>query len=94
MNSTAIDDHHRGFEDFVALPDLAAGMLSEIASGFINHPVASEHYICSSVNVSDKAQVIADWFWWPHANLKRTCILIDTAGPQQFKVTRITMKDA
>jgi hypothetical protein len=94
MNSTAIDDHHRGFEDFVALPDLAAGMLSEIASGFINHPVASEHYVCSSVNVSDKAQIIADWFWWPHANLKRTCILIDTAGPQQFKVTRITMKNA
>ena len=31
MNSTAIDGKERAFEDFVAIADLAAGMLSEIA---------------------------------------------------------------
>lgn len=94
MNSTAIDGDDRSFEDLVAVPDLAAGMLSEIVSGFVSAPNAPEFSVSPTVNLSNKSEVIADWFWWPNANLKRTCVLIDAAGPHQFKVTRITMKYA
>jgi hypothetical protein len=92
MNSTAIDGDDRAFEDFVAIADLAAGMLSEIASSFVSRPGAPDYSISPAINPSHKTEIISDWFWWPHANLKRTCILVDAAGPNQFKVTRITMK--
>jgi hypothetical protein len=93
MNSTAIDDDSRAFEDLVAVPDLAAGMLSEVASGFVStHPLASEYSIKPAMHLSQKAEVISDWFWWPHANLKRTCIVIDKASEHQFKIMRVTMQ--
>jgi hypothetical protein len=92
MNSTVIDGDDRAFEDFVAVADLAAGMLSEIASSFVSRPGAPEYSISPTINLSHKTEIISDWFWWPHANLKRTCILIDAADSHQFKVTRITMK--
>jgi hypothetical protein len=92
MNSTVIDGDDRAFEDFVAIPDLAAGMLSEIASSFTAHPSNPDYSIDSTSDLSHKTEIISNWFWWPNANLKRTCILVDAAGPHQFKVTRITMK--
>jgi hypothetical protein len=92
MNSTAIDGDDRAFEDFVAVADLAAGMLSEIASSFVSRPGAPDYSISPTIKLSHKTEIISDWFWWPHANLKRTCILIDAAESHQFKVTRITMK--
>jgi hypothetical protein len=92
MNSTAVDGDDRAFEDFVAIPDLAAGMLSEIASSFVADPGNPDNYINSTTDLSHKTEIISDWFWWPHANLRRTCILVDAAGPHQFKVTQINMK--
>lgn len=94
MNSTAIDGDDRAFEDLVSVPDLAAGMLSEIASSFVRHSVASEYSISTRTELSRKTEILSDWFWWPHAALKRTCILVDAGKPDQFEVKRITMKYA
>jgi len=78
MNTTAIDGNDRGFEDFVAIPDLAAGMLSEVCSllsptkDWVDH----EKYPLLH-DMSQKADIIMDWFWCPTPHLKRTCIVID-----------------
>ena len=93
MNTTAIDEADRAVEDFVAIPDLAAGMLSEVFG-----KIQFDGALPSSPNVklpsdfSEKSQIISSWFWWPHSSLQRTCILIDRfGGDERFRVQRITM---
>ncbi|HEX6441626.1 MAG TPA: hypothetical protein VF007_05515 [Stellaceae bacterium] len=82
MNSTAIDTHDRGFEDFVAIPDLAAGMLSEVCSKLSktkNWHGLDDPYILEE-KISYKAEFILNWFSFAASRLRRTCIVIDKVG--------------
>ena len=82
MNSTAVDEDDLEFEDFVAIPDLAAGMLAEICSRLSSSKDWSKldkPYVLEDV-ISDKSELLSDWFWFPHSRLRRTCIVIDKIG--------------
>jgi hypothetical protein len=92
MNSTAIDDKDRAFEDLVAIPDLAAGMLSEIASKLaIDGMMPAEQVVHEPAAFTEKSEIISDWFWWPHSVLRRTCILIDRLDEHRLRTQKITM---
>jgi hypothetical protein len=91
MNTPAVISPDRSFEDFVAIPDLAAGMISEVltvptSSDGIRRPDAQEQ---SSLSL--KSEIIADWFWHNRGTLKKSCILIDNAG-KMFSVGKLRME--
>jgi hypothetical protein len=88
MNTVAIDTKDRGFEDFLAIPDLAAGMIGEVMS--LRSGQESGEF--SGECLSNKSQVISDWFWHRSGSLKKTCILIDGAGKGKFGVGELRME--
>jgi hypothetical protein len=90
MNSTAIDANDRAFEDFVAIPDLAAGMLSELCSQLATWKDLSElaQYPLDDGQLTLKSEIILDWFWFPSSRLRRTCIVIDKLG-NKMRVMRL-----
>jgi hypothetical protein len=82
MNSTAIDSDDRGFEDFVAIPDLVAGMLAELCSKLSKSTSWADlekPYVLDE-KITNKSDLILDWFWFPSSRLRRTCIVIDKVG--------------
>jgi hypothetical protein len=86
MNTASHDDTICGFEDFVAIPDLAAGMIGEALSVTRSrdpgHP--SEY---GPEQLSPKSDIISDWFWHRSGPLKKICILISpTATQGQFGI--------
>lgn len=91
MNTVAVDTQERDFEDYLAIPDLAAGMLSEVLSTadsgtFIRSPGLGGQKV-----LSDKSEIIADWFWHSSGSLKKACILIDRVSPGKFGVGKLNM---
>jgi len=85
MNTTRIDEASREFEDFVAIPDLAAGMLSDLSSQLVKSATWSD--LGTSTVLQDdvlqpKSDLLVDWFWFEKANLRRTCIVIDNVEKQ------------
>ena len=86
MNTVSIDNEARGFEDFVAIPDLAAGMVGEALSEMRSQkPGRPNEY--GPEALSDKSEVIADWFWHRSGPLKKICILIAPAATKgQFGI--------
>jgi hypothetical protein len=92
MNSTAIDGKERAFEDLVAIPDLAAGMLSEMASKLAADGIMpAEQIVHELAGFTEKSHIISDWFWFPHSTLRRTCILVDRLDEHRFRTQKITM---
>ena len=92
MNTASYETDTLGFEDFVAIPDLAAGMISEVL--MLRHINEMGRSRFGSEGLSDKADVIADWFWHRLGSLKKTCIKIDAAEgkPGQFGIGELKMK--
>lgn len=89
--TTASDTGIRDIEDFVALPDLVAGCLTEILSSY-----SSYAYLDSSIilppkqNVSAKATAIANWFSDSSQPLKRLVYVIDeNEASRKFRVTNV-----
>jgi hypothetical protein len=80
MNTTQIDGPGREYEDLVAIPDLAAGMLSELSRNLLEDGA-----------IQIKSDVISDWFWHEGANLHRTCIVLDKVADKSrvFKLDRL-----
>jgi hypothetical protein len=92
MNTVSFDAKARGFEDFVAIPDLAAGMVAEALSVRLSHKEGHPSQY-GAEDLSDKSHVIADWFWHRSGPLKKICILIDTAaGKGQFGIGELKME--
>lgn len=86
MNTVAVDNRERAFEDFAAIPDLAAGMLAEV---LLSAPVAGAFgglRMFQGKELSEKSALIADWFWHRGGPLRKTCILIDRAAGGEFGV--------
>lgn len=91
MNTTSVDGVGREFEDFVAIPDLAAGMVSNLSTRLAK----TETWSSISANkflpgdaLKAKSNLLLDWFWFDSAELRRTCIVIDKCGgqPRVFKL--------
>jgi hypothetical protein len=90
MNSTAIDRLDRALEDFCALPDLAAGMASDICSALARKGSwsASRRYELETDAVSTKARLISDWFWESKVRLRKTMIQMDSV-PTGYTVREV-----
>ena len=89
MNTVAIDGPNRELEDFLAIPDLAAGMLSELVSAPSTTPAVPRTRLFTTEKLSPKSETIADWFWHSPGSLKKTCILIDSVGDGLFRIAEL-----
>lgn len=92
FNTTGQDPEAIEREDLCAIPDLASGMLSEVANRL---PKGNnwEHGF-DGTQVSDlpiKAEIIADWFWDDQMILRKTFVSIDVEGPR-YAVRKIWMQ--
>lgn len=92
LNRTGQDPESKDYEDLCAIPDLAAGMLSEISTRLAKEAVWEEKLRCSlEVNWPIKTDLIADWFWDEDMRLRKTLITIDVEGAH-FGVRKIRMQ--
>ena len=92
MNTVSSDSKARGFEDFVAIPDLAAGMIGEALSVSRNQEQGRRNEY-GAEELSMKSEVIADWFWHRSGPLKKNCILISPTGTgAQFAIGELNME--
>lgn len=81
LNSTSQDPEFREYEDLCAVPDLAAGMLSDVAAQLAKTGSWAERMQkVLDGDLSLKAGLMADWFWDPQLKLRRTLITIDVEG--------------
>lgn len=92
LNTTGQRSGDSDYEDLCAIPDLAAGMLSEISTR-LTHAGSWENRIDKAFedNLSIKAGLLADWFWDSNMPLRKTLISID-AEESGFTVRKITMR--
>ncbi|EJT03082.1 hypothetical protein RCCGE510_23159 [Rhizobium sp. CCGE 510] len=91
--TTGQDPDKLNYEDLCAIPDLAAGMLSEISTGLAQ--LGSWENRMQKViegQLSLKAEVLADWFWDTHMPLRKTLITIDVEG-SRFAVRKVSMQE-
>lgn len=72
MNSVAVGNEEMYFEDFVAFPDLAAGMLAEVVTKWSSRRNWSSRgeFELESSQLTVKSNIIADWFWYPSESLR------------------------
>jgi hypothetical protein len=91
MNTVSIDDAYRGFEDIVSIPDLAAGMVAEVVGLQSRKDEARELKVFDGQTLSEKSDIIADWFWHCAGSLKKSCILIDRRNENTVFVGQINM---
>ena len=89
--TTAQDPELKDYEDLCAIPDLAAGMLSEVATGLTKNAVWEDKFRrVLSAPLPLKADIIADWFWDAATMLRKTLITIDLVG-DQYGIRKIWM---
>lgn len=88
MNTVAVDGGDRGFEDFVAIPDLAAGTVAEVMCA---QPAARGPGIVIETELSNKADVISDWFSYCSGRLKKTRLLIDRVSEGMFGIGELRL---
>ena len=92
MNTPAVMPDELMFEDFLAIPDLAAGMISEILKTTSTNRSKTSLSVHDDQPLTDKSEMIADWFWHSAGTLKKTCILIDRAEDGKFGLGRLQMR--
>jgi hypothetical protein len=92
LNTTAQDDDGTDFEDLCAIPDLAAGMLSEISTK-LTQAGSWENRMEKAIvgELPTKASILADWFWDSEMRLRKTLISIDMLQAQ-YSVRRVSMQ--
>jgi len=89
LNTTSQDSKSRDFEDLCAIPDLAAGMLSDVSQRFpkdVSWEVAVQKTLNSELPI--KAEILADWFWDDSMPLRKTLITIDVEDTK-FSVRKV-----
>lgn len=93
LNTTDQDPEARDYEDLCSIPDLAAGMLSEISTGLAKDGSWGDRPYKRLVGeLSPKAETLADWFWDDAMPLRKTLITIDVEGTQ-FSVRKVGVVD-
>jgi hypothetical protein len=93
LNTTAQDPELKDYEDFCSIPDLAAGMLSEVATRLSREAVWEDKFKrVLSTALPPKAEIIADWFWDATTTLRKTLISIDLEG-DLYGVRKVWMEN-
>jgi len=94
MNTTGQDSESRDYEDLCAIPDLAAGMLSEISTR-LSKVAVWENRMRRVLDgaLPTKTEIIADWFWDVNMPLRKSLISIDVEG-ERYGVRKIWMLEA
>ena len=92
MGTTGQDCQHMFREDFVAIADFAAGMIAELASHLTDQPeitpMAHPCKYASFSELSQKTQVISDWFWFSKSSFKKNCFLIE-GTKERFRLVEL-----
>lgn len=91
MNTTAQDIEGMYFEDLVAIPDLAAGMIAEISSSLSKNTWAGGR-IKEVLTPNDKSSLLADWFWDKRMRLRKTLVLMENID-DKFSVRKVWMEN-
>lgn len=92
MNTPAVLPLDRSFEDFLAIPDLAAGMVCEALDIYHHSRDAGGHNESEQRLLSQKSDIIADWFCHNRGSLKKVCVVIDKAGRNAFNVGKLQIE--
>lgn len=90
LNTTAQDAGLLEFEDLCAIPDLAAGMLSEVVRGLSHLDWCEGARKTLASEIPTRTSILADWFWDSTTRLRKTLIAIETEGGK-FAVRKIEM---
>ena len=90
MNTPAAISGDLSFEDYLAIPDLAAGMIGEVLA--TNQPRWVNNSLPSSNRLSPKSDIIADWFCHNKGTLKKSCILVQRADTGRFGIGTLRMQ--
>lgn len=94
MNTPAGVFNELSFEDYLAIPDLAAGMIGEVLATSRPRQLNSPPPLDGTNLLSQKADIIADWFWHNDGTLKKSCILIQRAENGKFGIGTLGMQPA
>lgn len=89
LNTTGQDLETHDYEDLCAIPDLAAGMLSEISTRLAKEGNWENRLRRLNSDLPLKADIIADWFWDENMLLRKTLITIDVEG-KQYGVRKVS----
>jgi hypothetical protein len=93
MNTTKDDGPELEFEDFVSIPDLAAGMVGELSSRLSKYDTWSNidgrHELFDD-HVQDKTSFLVDWFWKSGGRLRKTCVIVDKQ-PSQSRIFKLDL---
>lgn len=91
LNTTSQDPELTDYEDLCSIPDLAAGMLSEVSTRLSREAVWEDKLRrVLGAPMPLKANIIADWFWDEQMTLRKTLITVDVEGTQ-YGVRKIWM---
>lgn len=91
MNTPAVMPDEVMFEDFLAIPDLAAGMIGEVLKAKAINQFEADLNIQKEQLLTKKSDTIADWFWHNSGTLKKACILIDETAEGKFGIGLLRM---
>jgi hypothetical protein len=92
LNSTQQDPEACEFEEFCAIPDLAAGMLSDIVTGLGSERPWEERFnLTLRRPIAPKTELIADWFWDEATPLRKTLVCVDLAPEGRYGVRKFWM---
>src|SRR5574337_507407 len=90
LNTTGQDPESCHYEDLCSIPDLAAGMLSEVSTRLSGVGTWGERsYKTIEGQLPLKAEVLTDWFWDQQMRLRKTLITIDVEGAR-FSVRKVS----
>lgn len=84
MNTPAVLPSEFAFEDFLSIPDLAAGMIGEVLAK--KQPKWGRETSLQSTKLTEKSEIISDWFWHNEGTLRKICILIQSSGDRQYGI--------
>jgi len=90
VSTTAADNGARGLEDFVAIPDLCAGMLGELVNSSHMSGGADNSNCIDLASVKPKAGLLSDWYFTSSESLRRIAIVIKRNERGEGVVSRWT----
>lgn len=94
LNTTGQDLHLTEYEDICSIPDLAAGMLSEVSTRLSKDAVWEDKFKqVLEGPMPLKTDIIADWFWDDQMPLRKTFITVDVEGAK-YGIRRVWMTNA
>lgn len=91
FNKVSVFPENRSYEDFLAIPDLAAGMFAEVLANRTKDSELPNSRIRIDAELSEKSDVISSWFAHSLGTLKKTCILIDKKSDGRFGIGELQL---